>query len=803
MRFLIRFTAILLILFALAAAGLVVLVQQFDLNRIKPQIQQSVYDSSQIALAIDGDIEWVFDWRGMPSVSIQISDTRAYVGIPLDAVNDTDEPLFQQPVSGKQVFGQIDAFSFGVSLGELLRGKVNANGLAIDGLQLNLHKDAQGVTNWSKIGANTSSDHSTEKPDQTQPDESTGSSFSINALVLEELRLNNIELQYRDDSNDSNQAITIESLSGENINLQADAFPISATLRLSTDANSSQKVSIDIESRLALMGLLDSDTDDNTTQQISASDINALINLQAGSADESNAAEFTLTGNATYRLNDSAIVLDEVALNSDISQLAITLNAVPVASSDPNAKALELSGNVSLAIDNIQRQLNVLGQSAIATADQQVLNNFSLNADIGGTLMTGSTTQSAGRSQVSLANIKARLDDTTITGAASANIIGSAAPTISTNLILDTINLDRYLPAPSGSTGNAASGATASSSANTESDRLPLDLLDHANVFATLAISELMLNNYQLTDVNGGLEIEGGDLEQLKIDGQFYDAAISLKTSLQRSKLSTPVLRVEQTLEGLNIEKLIAASQPADAQKNLLSGTANTESRLTMIGDSATKWTRSLSGNTKFTLTDGIYHSDNIEYRVCQAVALARNTRLQTGWPTFTALDTLTANIQWQNGVGQLSQLNSGLPNITLDGRGSIDLPAARYVAYLDATITGAIADAEDTAKGATAQTTARANSDDNPLTADPACAINEKYNDIAWPIVCRGGLASNSRADDGCAIDKQAVNQLVRSAAKKEARRAIEREVDKALGDKLDEGIKDLIKGGLEGLFK
>ena len=140
----------LILLCIVAAIGVSLLIANIDLNRVKPQIQQVVYNNSNIALAIDGSIDWVFSWQTMPSLSISVGKTRAYLDTSLGQLETID-------VNSKQNFGDIEAFSFGITLTELLKGQVNADELTISGLTLRLSKDKQGNANWEAIGAKNSS----------------------------------------------------------------------------------------------------------------------------------------------------------------------------------------------------------------------------------------------------------------------------------------------------------------------------------------------------------------------------------------------------------------------------------------------------------------------------------------------------------------------------------------------------------------------------------------------------------------------------------------------------------------------
>ena len=781
----------LIVLIAAAAAGVAIFISQFDLNRLKPQIQHVVYSSSNIALAIDGPIDWVFDWRGLPSLSISIGETRAYLDTSL-------EQLANMPrgEASAAPFGTIRQFALGVSLGELLKGRIKADELSIDGLALQLVKDKTGKGNWAAIGAAedaVDANSRTSTVEQNDSGETDHASFSLNALTLDTLRLNAIDIHFHDQQSAQNQIIQIKQLRGKNVNLQGEPFSISSAIELNgkqqQDKHKQTGFALDLDTELALSGFLLSKYDADQAsapRQITASDIEGEFQLLNDQSGENASSAFTINGNAVYRLQDQALLLDAFTLSSEFSTVALTLNALPTNAAGSET-ALDIIGSIDIAIDNIQQQLNALGQSAIDTADTQALQSFKLTADIGGKI--------AKQTQLSLAKIDGQLDNSRITGAASVLIQENRQPTVSTRLNIDAIDLDRYLPSERQLAQTAATAPEQHASSPAD---LPLEQMDAANLLATVSIAKLIANGYLFSDVTTIVEIDNGDLQQAKLNGKFYAATIAVDASLKRKNQTTPILKVKQTLNDLDIAALIEASLKDSGNSKVLSGKANTQSDLIMQGSNIDAWKNSIQGRTAFSLSDGIYHSDNIEHRVCQAVALARNTRLDSDWPRETRLNNVAANIRWQNGIGTLTALNAGLHNIDLSGTGTVNLPTSRYLLHLQAIITGAKVETQSEADQNNTERT-----EHKGTLADPACAINEKYNDIQWPIICRGAFSDSSATAGGCEIDRKAINALLAAAAKKEVKRAVEKEVDKALGDKLDGGIKDLIKGGLEGLFK
>ena len=121
------------ILFAGAVAALVVVVAVFDFNRLKPLITARVANFSGRQLEIGGDL----NVRKSLTPSVETSDIR------FENAKWAKDPEFVA----------IEKLRFRIKLLELLRGRVVMPYLKIEGLRVNLEKDAKGQANWQFTGA--------------------------------------------------------------------------------------------------------------------------------------------------------------------------------------------------------------------------------------------------------------------------------------------------------------------------------------------------------------------------------------------------------------------------------------------------------------------------------------------------------------------------------------------------------------------------------------------------------------------------------------------------------------------------
>lgn len=753
-------------------AGLSLLLSNIDLNRVKPQIQQWVYQQSGIALAIDGSIDWVIEWQGLPSVSLSMTQLRGYLNTPLETL--------AQP--NHNALADIQQLTLGVMLGELIHGRIYVNQLKANDVSIRLVRNKQGKANWQDIVTQANNESLINKNTNFAND----SILAVaNNIIINELQLNNIHLDYQDQTSGMHHSINIKSLNSQNLNVQGQSFSI-ATQATIQNANKNI-LAISLNSQLSLKGFLQKVK--NHSPQIILSDIRAELK-NTTPANKGNVLQAAaIKGNASYRLNDHAFTLDNFRLKNAASEINLTINGVP--SIHEKNPSLTMTGNIQLTSKRLKAQLNALGVET--TTANNVLRKLSINAEISGLYKPLSQ-------RFSLAEIKAEIDDSHIGGAISVLLQNKKVPAISALLNIDQFNIDKYQDTPT-------KQKNINSNVNTQAARghqLPLEYLDFADVLLTINIDNLTAYQLDLSSLAAGLEITDGDIKQAILKGTFYQSAINGSAQLHRSNTTATKIKLNQKMTGLDVAALLTAVNRSSADSSqsptAISGIANIDASLQLEGSSLDAWLNSLSGKTHITLTDGVYASDNIEHRVCQAVASVRKTRLQKKWPSDTVLENISSTIKWHNGIGHLTILKGGLKNIDLSGKGSVDLSSQYYHLDLDAIIRGAIVnDSIDTL------------SVRHDSHSDPACAINKKYRDIAWPILCRGTLNithSNTESfDNSCEVNQQRLRGLVRKAVKKEARnkikKVIDNNIDKHLGDNIEDGLSDLIKGGLEGLFK
>lgn len=118
---------------ALVVVAMFVVTQVVDANRFKPQIQRAVAQASGRELRIDGDLEldW-FPWLSVRVESAKLANPPGFEGPPLLTVKQAN---------------------IGARLFPLLDGRLELDRIRLDGLDVQLHRLADGRANWDGLGA--------------------------------------------------------------------------------------------------------------------------------------------------------------------------------------------------------------------------------------------------------------------------------------------------------------------------------------------------------------------------------------------------------------------------------------------------------------------------------------------------------------------------------------------------------------------------------------------------------------------------------------------------------------------------
>jgi len=157
----------------------------------------------------------------------------------------------------------------------------------------------------------------------------------------------------------------------------------------------------------------------------------------------------------------------------------------------------------------------------------------------------------------------------------------------------------------------------------------------------------------------------------------------------------------------------------AVSEVDWFNGSTNLTADITTKGNTVEAWQRSLNGVANFAMTDLLAEGISIDKQLCQGIALINSKSLSNQWSENTQLDNLNGKIRFINGTMQNDSLTGGSSTLKLTGSGWVS-PEKNKINYkLGLQVAG------------------------DQISQDPACAVNERYRDISWPLECKGQLAA------------------------------------------------------------
>jgi len=184
---------ILVIIVIAIAAPLII-----DPNDYRDQIQTTVKEKTGRDLKINGDLSLsVFPWIGVAINDVSLSNAKGFKA---------------------DYFAKIENAKVQVKLLPLISKKVEVSTIVLNGMQLNLAKNKQGITNWDDLSQAKQSEQNTT-PDKSESSSSTG----LAALAIGGVQINNANIHWDDASSGETQTIS-------NFNLTTDALSLGSPM---------------------------------------------------------------------------------------------------------------------------------------------------------------------------------------------------------------------------------------------------------------------------------------------------------------------------------------------------------------------------------------------------------------------------------------------------------------------------------------------------------------------------------------------------------------------------------------------
>jgi AsmA protein len=793
-----------LVLIILAA---ILLPRFFDPNDFRGQIADAVREKTGRELTIEGDLKLsVIPWLGVSIGRTSLSNDPAYGDGPMLAVEDA---------------------SVGVKLMPLLSRRIEVSEIRLDGLRLNLVRDARG-SNWDSLvaaeeeeappaeeGAGPAFDLErvggirirdaqvsiADKVDNMGLDAKLGE-FSTGAIALDgtALDLDGIRIEAADLAYTSTEsgAVTVRlgKIATGRISGAAEALTVDGAeigdADVSVRGGADGDVSLKIDSFTAgeivtdpksprIGGLRLQDASFSMTPaegrpvegQIPVFEIEQLVpgqespvkgRLTARLGEPVMDVELDLSARARMdgpKLGLAALLVkaklageelpggsqaaelsaDTLQLDQEAQTLAIDGMRASIAGMNLSLQARgskiidapEISGRLEVAEFSPRKLMEALAVEAPVTADPDVLTRAALAGDF-----------AVAGNRFSLNGLKARLDDTALSGQAS--FAEGTPQVVRAALQVDAIDLDRYLPPPSEEEAPAP--------AETGDARINSADLRGKDVDASLDMGQVKVSGLTLSGIKARAVIRDGKLVLDPLQSDLYDGSVRGRMVLDGSG-DVPVLTLKQSLEGVQVSPLL--TDLADVER--LVGVANFSMDLNAAGQTSSQMIADLDGTMRFGVDDGKIKGINITHAVQSALALLDRQAPPPKTSEDTPFDFMRGTATITNGVMKNEDLTADLIAMNVTGKGQVDLVNETIDYDLLAAVPAGQKSAElglGKAAGKSVPISVSGSLDDPSVKADVGALIGDKVKSLIQDRLGLGGEPAPA-ADEAAPADGEA----------------------------------------------
>ncbi|MGA9852102.1 MAG: AsmA family protein [Gammaproteobacteria bacterium] len=594
-------------------------------NDFKPQIAKAVKDKTGRDLSIPGNIKLsIFPWLGAEIGLMSLSNASGFGNTPFASISETDVHVQFWP---------------------LLRGQIKVGTVKLDGLNLDLERDANGHDNWQDILDHLSSAGST-------PSSGNGSirSNGLENLNLQGFSLTNSGLRWSDAQ--KHQQYTIS-----NFNVNMGAFSAGKPLRLSTDFDFTG-TNPQLNGHADFKGSV---TADPAHKMYTTSDAKLEVNASGNAVPGGQVNAELLWQQAALNLDSGTLAVNGLSASAYGASAQMDMEGRGL-HDDPN-----FNGSLKLAPFSPRDVLAALGHGSLAnTRDPKVL-----------TQASGSLDFIASSGSATLENLSFKLDDTTLTGTAAVKDFKSRALTF--NLNLDQFDADRYLPPP-----KPATPLQPREQIDIDKVSIPVRTLRSLNLDGQLHIGQFTLLDTHSSNIDMGLSAHQGVVRVNPLSAQLYGGALSGNMQIDASS-DTPIVTEDLTLQSVQAGGLV---QDLFKLKRL-SGTANLHMNTRALGPTVGEIRHTLSGRMDFSFKNGAIEGINVWDSIERAYVMRKHQPAPPPAPNRTEFNNMHGSGTIRNGVLDNRDFNANLPFLSLSGTGRLDLAELTLDYSLKAHIAG------------------------------------------------------------------------------------------------------------------
>lgn len=616
----------------LVVVGLLIAILTVDPAKLASSLSKRVLKDTGRELHIDGKASVsFFPW----------------LGVSMEDVRLTNPDNF-----GSGNFFTVERMEFRARLLPLLKNRFIVDGVVLDGLTLNLVQGEHGERNWDFLQGVPEVDAQADaRPEGQEAPEPADELEAGKPLFLDiaSVDVTGASINYVNLATNSSVATSDVKLSLSEIRQKDSALGTDFTLSgkvkttapdMSGEYQVSSKVVMDHGSgRVFLKGF-----DFEFTGEGNA--------LPGGKAELSMAADINLDTTTHGAVIDNAVLKAYGAsVNGNIRFM-------------PPGKEGGIAGDLALSECNPRKVLAALGISVPEMKDSSAFSKLSARWRMESSF-----------DGLNIPAMEIHLDGSQITGSLSAQAqIDPAPASISGRLQIDSLDVDRYTPAPSAKAAPAAATKNGGAAA-APADPKSMPAVDLLVSMGTLKAGGATLSNLTLT-----MKGKQGTYRINPIRADLYGGSLDADASFDLTG-QVPNTKLTASLAGINLGALLTDV----SGKAAIRGTAKTAFTISAAGADGPQILRTLNGSGNFLVTNGDFPmaSDlpkKLEIEQAGARKEVESATSQTSFTEFKGTFTI------KNGVLSNNDLFLAMRMADVKGRGTVNLPAQQidYLATMD-----------------------------------------------------------------------------------------------------------------------
>ncbi|WP_455210285.1 AsmA family protein [Kaarinaea lacus] len=703
-----KITAILVgIVLLLVLIPIAVLVS-IDINNYKDVLADAVEKQTGRQLHIQGSIDKsFFPWLGIHIGALQLSNAAEFGDAP---------------------FVKLKEVQVNIKLLPLFKREIVVDTVVIHGLQLNLARNAQGVSNWDDLMKRQEIPATTEpKPREPAPSTAPAAPKAPITEQIAALHIGGIDIRDAAVVWEDRQAAGRYELSALNVQtgeLQwGQAFP--ADVSFTFNATQPQ-----VQGKLQWSALVDAQPQ---TQRYGLQDLKLVADISGAvlpipqlsltvgadvdsdlAAQTANVSKLTLS-TLGIELSGSGQVSNIMGEPDVDSQLqwhvkdaaALAKGLQTLMPPEFNAALLQDASaqiNARLSLSKQTAQLKPvtvrMGELSVQAALQarQIVDNPTYNGSInvesfnsqpllqklGGELpkmadesaltqVALSTEFQGGLDTLSLKPLTLNVDDTKMSGFAAVNQF--ADPRIEFTLNINAIDVDRYLPPheeipPSPQTTTTTTQAPVAASATDEEIPLPMEMLRKLRMKGDLSVGQLKAKQVKLAQLQVGLNASDGVLRADPVQAQLYQGSSTSRVTLD-VRQDTPIYTVSEVLKGVEFGPLVKELMSDD----YVSGIANVQANITTQGRRVSELKQQLNGSFGFDFANGVVkYLDLADILIADYAKYLRKALPKDDPGKTTAFRILKGTANVTNGVVSNQDMYLQSARFEVFGEGNVDI---------------------------------------------------------------------------------------------------------------------------------